>query len=71
MMDAFAGRVWMGFFQHHPIIHQRIVPLTGIFAVQRLVYQGKNIPVQKVKDNLVQLQREGFIKRSGKKLSIA
>jgi DNA-binding IclR family transcriptional regulator len=28
-------------------------------------------PAQKVKDNLIQLQREGFIKRNGKKLSIA
>ena len=30
-----------------------------------------NVPAQKIKDNLLQLQREGFIKRNGKKLSIA
>jgi predicted HTH transcriptional regulator len=42
-------------------------PLITESALMRMF----NIPAQKIKDNLVQLQREGFIKRSGKKLSIA
>jgi A/G-specific adenine glycosylase len=42
-------------------------PLITQSALMRRI----NIPAQKVKDNLVQLQREGFIKRNNKKLSIA
>ena len=42
-------------------------PLITESALMRSV----NIPAQKIKDNLVQLQRDGFVKRNGKKLSIA
>ena len=42
-------------------------PLITESALMRMF----NIPAQKIKDNLVQLQKEGFIKRNGKKLNIA
>ena len=49
-----------------------IKAITGnpLITVSPLIKQF-DIPAQKVKDNLAQLQREGFIKRTGKKLSIA
>ena len=49
-----------------------IKAITGnpLITVSALIKQF-DIPAQKVKDNLAQLQREGFIKRTGKKLSIA
>ena len=44
-MSTFPAYIRVLFFEHHPVIHERIIPLTGIFSIDGLFDERDNFSI--------------------------